>query len=126
MGVKTKIIAIVIAIMATLVPLSQMVCARGACRTKVDSSSMPCHALKIPKSDETVGSTVDRSCCRLWPLLPRPARDRMIVQRSEQELFSSFSKCPNLERVSELSLHVSPATGPPGSQQQSLSRVLLI
>ena len=126
MGVKTKIVAGVFAILTALVPLSHMVCARGACHTKEDSSSMPCHAMNIPRSDETVEPTMDHSCCRLLPLLPTPPRDRMMVQRSGQEVLSSFSECPNPEAVSELFLHVSPATGPPGSHRQSLSYVLLI
>ena len=87
---------------------------------------MPCHAMNIPKSDQTVELTIDHSCCRLLALLPTPPRDRMMVQRSEQEVLSSFSKCPDSEGVSEHSLYVSLPSSPPGSQQQSLSSVLLI
>lgn len=127
MGAKTKVVAAVLALLGALVPLSQMVCARGTCHPKVDSSSIPCHALNIPKSDRAVESTADHSCCRLLPLLPTPPRDRMMVQRFEQKLFPSLSNRPNLERVSEWSFYVSPAAGPPESQQQqSLSCVLLI
>jgi len=125
-ALKTKVVALVCALLMALVPLSQMACAGGTCHSIEKSSPMPCHAMNSPKSDKAVESTVDHSCCRLLPVLPVSARDQMRPQRLEQGVFSWAWKIRLDHTISEYPRNVFVAQSPPWPPPQCLTSVLLI
>jgi len=126
MRVTRKIVAPIIAIAMTLIPLSHDACGRGTCHLRNDSFSMPCHATNNPESGEALEAAMDHSCCRLLPVSPVSAPAQITVQKFEEKRFSLISKSLSAPTISEHPLDSSCAYSPPGSQRQFLSCVLLI
>jgi hypothetical protein len=126
MGVRNKIVALMIAILTALIPLSHMACPRGTCHPRSDSSSMACHAMHNPESHVVLESKVDHLCCRLAPALPASARYSLQVQKFELQLSSPVSKDPADALIPEGALGVLATSSPPRWPPQPHSCVLQI
>lgn len=125
MGTKSKIVALVIAILTALTPTLGMTCTHGPCPTKDHSASMPCHAKQVPSGDEVLDVAVDHFCCRILAGLSRGTRDRMTVQRADQNSLTPVSEGAWNQVVSHPLESFIPSS-PPRCPTQSLSCVLLI
>lgn len=125
MGTKSKIVALVIAILTALTPTAGMTCTHGPCTAKDHASSMPCHAKQVPNADGALDGAVDHSCCRILAGLPIGTGDRMSAQRAERNAFTPVSEGSWDQPVSHPLENFIPSS-PPRCPTQSLSRVLLI
>jgi hypothetical protein len=125
MGVKGKIVALIVAIATMLLPFSQMACTRGTCRLH-DSSSMPCHAMHAHQSTDGLEAASDHSCCRLLPLVPTPPRDRMIVKTIQQAAPVFLWNYGGVQAMPEIRDEGPLGDGPPEIERQSLLCVLQI
>lgn len=126
MGAKSKIVALVIALLMAFAPASRLTCAHGTCHTHHDSSAMPCHAGHAHNVDELLEAPIDHSCCRILPAVPISARDQMTVPSTEQQGRPAVSEVSGHATLLEHPLEKFIPGSPPRCLTESLSCVLLI
>ncbi len=124
MGVKGKIVALIVAVATVLLPFSHMACTRGTCRLR-DSSSIPCHAMHAHQSTD-LEAAPDHSCCSLLPLVPIPPRDRMFVKTIHQAAPMFVWNHRAVQAMPEIRDERPLGNGPPELERQSLLCVLQI
>ena len=125
MSVKGKIVALIVAITTVLLPFSQMACTGGACHLH-RSSPMPCRVMHAHQSTDALEAAPDHSCCRLLPLVPTPARNRMIVKTTHQAAAVFLSNYRVVQAAPEIRDERPLDNGPPGLERQSVLCVLQI
>jgi len=126
MGAKGKIIALVIALMIAMTPVSSVICAHGTCHAHGDSSVMPCHGKHAHSMAEALEAANDQSCCRILPALPASSRDQMTVPSTEHGALTPASELSQGATIVERPFEMFFPSGPPRCPSRSLSCVFLI
>ena len=126
MGAKGKIVALVIALMIAMAPVSSVTCAHRTCHAHDDSSVMPCHGKHAHSMDEALEAANNHSCCRILPALPASSRDQMTVPSTEHGALTPASGLSQGATIVERPFEMFFPSGPPRCPTRSLSCVFLI
>jgi hypothetical protein len=126
MGANRKIVALVIALMVAMAPVSGVTCAHGTCHAHDDSSVMPCHGKHAHSMDEVLEAANDHSCCRILPVLPALSREQMTAPSTERRDLTPASELSQGATIVERPFEMFFPDSPPRCPTQSLSCVLLI
>jgi len=123
--VKRKIVALIVAMAALVLPFSQRACVHGTCRPH-HSSPLPCHELHGHESTDSVEAARNPTCCRLLPLVPTVPRDRMMVKTIQQVVPASHLNGSSVLTAAEYRDRRDFGDSPPQIERQSLLSVLQI
>lgn len=126
MGVKGKIVALVVATLTALTPVPRIVCGLGVCHTQDHSPSMPCHAKHTHDADGAVEAATDHSCCHVLPAVPTPLSARATVSTALPQTYLPVPETFKGRETLAQSLESLPTDSPLRCPQQSHSCVLLI